>query len=78
MQLCNILNSFLRVVNKLVWLAAHGSLCNMLQQLPDITEEPVLAKQLMLEGIRLLSLWDLTPLIWPDHPDHQVIEVSSI
>jgi len=57
--------------------AAYASLCKILQQLPDITEEPVLQHQLMLEGIRLLSLWDPTPLIWPDHPYHKVIEVSS-
>ena len=49
----------------------------MLRQLPATTEVPVLQKQLMLEGVRLLSLWDLTPLVWHDHPDHKPIEVSS-
>ena len=56
--------------------AAHASICNMLQQLPDITEVLLLQGQLMLEGIRLLSLWDLTPLMLSDHPDHTIIKVS--
>ena len=56
--------------------AAHASICKMLQQLPDTTEVLVLQGHLMLEGIRLLSLWDLTPLMSSDHPDHTIIKVS--
>ncbi len=55
---------------------AHASICNMLQHMPDITEVLLLQGHLMRDGIRLLSLWDLTPLMSSDHPDHTIIKVS--